>query len=45
MEVGLGQADCLCREVSDSNRFQVTKVQPDSQGIPRMVCLQQVGHP
>jgi len=45
MEVGLGQADCLCREVSDSNRFEVTKVQPDSQGIPRMVCLQQVGHP
>ncbi|MGV7228218.1 MAG: peptide chain release factor N(5)-glutamine methyltransferase [Nitrospirales bacterium] len=45
MEVGLGQADWLCREVSDSNRFEVTKVQPDSQGIPRMVCLQQVGHP
>ncbi len=44
MEMGLGQADCLCREVSDSNRFEVTKVQPDSQGIPRMVCLQQVGH-
>ena len=44
MEVGLGQADCLCREVSDSNRFEVTKVQPDSQGISRMVCLQLVGH-
>jgi len=44
MEVGLGQADCLCQEVADSNRFEVTKVQPDSQGIPRMVCLQQVGH-
>jgi release factor glutamine methyltransferase len=44
MEVGLGQADCLCQEISDSNWFEVTKVQPDSQGIPRLVCLQQVGH-
>jgi release factor glutamine methyltransferase len=44
MEVGLGQADCLCQEVAASNRFEVTKVQPDSQGIPRMVCLQLVGH-
>lgn len=44
MEVGLGQAACLCQEISDSNRFEVTKVQSDSQGIPRMVCLQSVGH-
>lgn len=40
MEVGIGQADLLCRESSITNAFQVLKVRPDSQGIPRVVCLQ-----
>lgn len=44
MEVGIGQADSLCSEVAGSKIFDVVKVQPDSQGIPRMVCLQRVGH-
>jgi len=43
MEVGMGQADRLCEEVAASKFFEVVKVQPDLQGIPRMVCLQQVG--
>jgi release factor glutamine methyltransferase len=40
MEVGIGQADLLCREPSVTNAFQILKVRPDSQGIPRVVCLQ-----
>jgi release factor glutamine methyltransferase len=43
MEVGMGQADRLCEEVSASKFFEVVKVQPDLQNIPRMVCLQRVG--
>ena len=43
MEIGIGQAEQLYEEVSNSQVFQVTKVQPDNQGIPRMVCLQFVG--
>ena len=43
MEVGLGQADRLCEEATASKKFEVLKVQSDGQGIPRMVCLQQVG--
>jgi release factor glutamine methyltransferase len=43
MEVGIGQANLLCQEVSDSKFFDVMKVQSDVQGIPRMVCLQRVG--
>jgi release factor glutamine methyltransferase len=40
MEVGIGQADLLCREPSVTNAFKILKVRPDSQGIPRVVCLQ-----
>lgn len=43
MEVGIGQADCLCKEVTASKLFDVLKVQSDLQDIPRMVCLQGVG--
>jgi release factor glutamine methyltransferase len=43
VEVGLGQVDRLCEEVSASKFFEVVKVQPDLQGIPRMVCLKRVG--
>ncbi len=44
MEVGMGQADRLCEEVANTKLFEVVNVQPDLQGIPRMVCLQRVGH-
>ena len=40
MEVGIGQADRFCEEVRASKIFEVIHVQPDWQGIPRMVCLQ-----
>ena len=40
MEVGVGQADLLCREPSLTNAFKMVKVLPDSQGIPRVVCVQ-----
>ncbi|MDH3505077.1 MAG: peptide chain release factor N(5)-glutamine methyltransferase [Nitrospirota bacterium] len=40
MEVGVGQADLLCRDPSLTNVFKIVKVRPDSQGIPRVVCLQ-----
>ena len=40
MEVGIGQAQLLCREPSVATAFQILKVRPDSQGIPRAVCLQ-----
>ena len=43
IEVGLGQADRFCQEVAASNFFEVINVQPDSQGIPRMVCLRRGG--
>ncbi|MEX0828914.1 MAG: peptide chain release factor N(5)-glutamine methyltransferase [Nitrospirales bacterium] len=39
MEIGIGQADRLCQEVAASASFEVINVQPDSQGIPRMICL------
>jgi release factor glutamine methyltransferase len=42
LEIGMGQADCLCEEVAASKIFEVIKVQPDLQDIPRMVCLQRV---
>jgi len=42
LEVGIGQADCLCEEIASSKFFHVMKVQSDMQGIPRMVCLQLV---
>lgn len=41
MEVGVGQADLLCRDPSLTNAFKTVKVRPDSQGIPRVVCVQQ----
>lgn len=40
MEVGRRQADLLCRELSVTNPFRILKVRPDSQGIPRVVCVQ-----
>ncbi|MDR4459947.1 MAG: peptide chain release factor N(5)-glutamine methyltransferase [Nitrospirales bacterium] len=40
MEVGIDQADLLCREPSLTDAFKVVKVRPDSQGIPRVVCVQ-----
>ncbi|HNP29578.1 MAG TPA: peptide chain release factor N(5)-glutamine methyltransferase [Nitrospirales bacterium] len=40
MEVGVGQADLLCRELSVTNALKIVKVWPDSQGIPRVVCVQ-----
>ena len=43
IEIGLGQADRLCQEVAASSFFEVINVQPDSQGIPRMVCLRRDG--
>jgi release factor glutamine methyltransferase len=43
VEIGLGQVDRLCQEIADSNMLKVVNVQPDLQGIPRMVCLQRVG--
>ena len=42
MEVGLGQADCLCEEITASRFFEVVKIQPDFQDIPRMICAQRV---
>jgi hypothetical protein len=42
MEIGIGQVDALCREVSASSVFEVEKIQPDLQGIPRMVCLRPI---
>jgi release factor glutamine methyltransferase len=42
MEIGIGQADRLCQEVAASTSFEVINVQPDSQGIPRMICLRRV---
>ena len=44
MEIGIGQADPLCQEIAASKFLKVVNVQPDSQGIPRMVCLQRVGY-
>ncbi len=43
MEIGLGQADPLCKVITGSKFFKVIKVQPDLQDIPRMVCVQRVG--
>jgi len=43
VEIGIGQADRLCQEIAALQCLKVVKVQPDSQGIPRMVCLQRVG--
>ncbi len=43
VEIGIGQADRLCQEIADSNMLKVVNVQPDLQGIPRMVCLQRIG--
>lgn len=40
LEVGKGQAELLCREPSVTTTFQVLKIRPDSQNIPRVVCLQ-----
>jgi len=39
MEVGIGQADILCREPSVTDAFKILKVRPDLQGIPRVVCV------
>ncbi len=39
VEIGVGQVDRLCREVSASSVFEVENIQPDLQGIPRMVCF------
>jgi release factor glutamine methyltransferase len=44
MEIGIGQVDRLCREVSASSVFEVENIQPDLQGIPRMVCLRPISH-
>ena len=43
VEIGIGQVDRLCQEITESNILKVVNVQPDLQGIPRMVCLQRVG--
>ena len=43
MEIGMGQAEPLCQDPSVENFFQVLKIQPDFQGIARMVSLQRVG--
>jgi release factor glutamine methyltransferase len=43
VEIGVGQVDRLCQDVAALQSLKVVKVQPDSQGIPRMVCLQRVG--
>jgi release factor glutamine methyltransferase len=40
MEVGMGQADLLCRDPLVTKAFQVVKIRQDSQGIPRVVCVQ-----
>lgn len=40
MEVGVGQADLLCRDPAVTNAFTIVKVWPDLQGIPRVVCVQ-----
>ena len=40
MEVGIGQAEILCQEPAVTNAFQIVKVRPDSQGIPRVVVVQ-----
>jgi release factor glutamine methyltransferase len=40
MEVGRGQADLLCRELSITRAFNILKVRSDSQGIPRVVSVQ-----
>jgi release factor glutamine methyltransferase len=40
MEVGIGQAEILCQEPAVTSAFQILKVRPDSQGIPRVVCVQ-----
>ena len=44
MEIGIGQVDRLCQEVSASSFFEVEHIQPDLQGIPRMVCLRPISH-
>ncbi len=43
VEIGIGQADRLCQEITASKFLKVVNVQPDFQGIPRMVHLQRVG--
>lgn len=43
VEIGIGQADRLCQEIAALNFLKVVNIQTDSQGIPRMVCLQRVG--
>ena len=43
VEIGIGQAERLCQEIAASKFLKVVHVQPDLQGIPRMVCLQRVG--
>ena len=43
MEIGIGQADCLRKEVEDSPFFDVMSIQSDSRGIPRMVCVRHIG--
>jgi release factor glutamine methyltransferase len=40
MEVGRGQADLLCRELSGTEAFNILKVRPDLHGIPRVVSVQ-----
>ena len=44
LEIGIGQDEALCREVAASGVFEVVKLEPDNQGIPRMARLQYVGH-
>ena len=43
MEIGIGQADCLRKEVEASPFFDVMSIQSDFQGIPRMVCVRHNG--
>ncbi len=40
MEVGVGQGDLLCQDPSLTNGFKIVKIRPDSQRIPRVVCVQ-----
>ncbi|WP_447970673.1 peptide chain release factor N(5)-glutamine methyltransferase [Nitrospira sp. M1] len=43
VEVGQGQADCLCDEACRSGSFRVHEIIHDSLGIQRVVCLERTG--
>jgi release factor glutamine methyltransferase len=43
MEIGAGQADAVCALIDASRAFRSVRVQPDLQGIPRVVVADRVG--